>query len=151
MTGQGWVSGAITNALEGGEDTDGKTIVGGEHTINALVGVVGAQEVFHAGLSNSAVPAKGTDYVHAHLTTGDNDRAGVDEGLDNGHSAIIEVEGIGVVGGATEEFNVERTNASRGCFTGGESESIEELGSRITADAEVIECSIVINIFGLGD
>jgi len=56
-----------------------------------------------------------------------------------------------VVRGATEEFNIERTNASRSCFTGGKSEPVKELGALDDAHAEVIEGGVVINVFGLGD
>ena len=81
----------------------------------------------------------------------DHDRAVFDEGLNDGHGAIIEVEGVGVVGGAAEEFDVEGANASGGFFTGFQAEAFEELGSLNNAHAKVIEGCIVINIRSLGD
>ena len=80
------------------------------------------------------------------MSTLDDDRAVVDEGLDDRHGAIIEVEGVGVVGGAAEQFDVEGTNASGGFFAGFQAEAFEKLGSLNNADAKVIEGGVVINI-----
>jgi hypothetical protein len=149
--GAGEIGGAITNALEGGENTNAQTIIGREDAIDTFVGVIGAEEVVHASLGSCSKPAQGTDFVHTNLTTLDDDRAAVDERLDNGHGAIIEVESVSVVGGTTEEFNVEGTNTSGGCFAGFEAEAFEELGALNDADAKVIEGGVVIDVGGLGD
>src|SRR5215208_6895275 len=116
-----------------------------------LVGVVGAQKVVHASLGSCSQPAQGADFVHAHLSTLDDNRAVVDEGLNHRHSAIVEIASVRVIGGAAEQFDVEGSNASRGFFAGFQAESFEKLGSLNNADAKVIKGGVIIDIRGLGD
>ena len=100
-------SGAVTNTLQGGENTDAEAIIGGQHAIDMLVGVVGAQKVVHASLGSCSQPAQGTDFVHAHLPTGDDDVATINVGLDYGHGAIIEIAGVRVIRRAAKQLDVE--------------------------------------------
>src|SRR5215211_1856681 len=116
-----------------------------------LVGVVGAQKVVHASLGSCSQPAQGADFVHACLSTLDDYRAVVDEGLYHSHSAIVEIASVRVIGRAAEQFDVEGSNASRGFFAGFQAESFEQLGSLNNAHAKVIEGGVIINVGGLGD
>jgi hypothetical protein len=45
-------SSAVTNTLQGGEDTNAEAIIGGQHTINFFVGVERAQKIVHASLGS---------------------------------------------------------------------------------------------------
>ena len=94
---------------------------------------------------------QGADFVHTYLATLDDDRAVVDEGLDDRHGAIIEVEGVRVIGGSTEKFDVEGAYAISGFFAGFQAKAFEELSALNNAYAKVIECGIVVNIGSLGD
>src|SRR5215212_8002553 len=116
-----------------------------------LVGVVGAQKVVHASLGSCSQPAQGADFVHTCLSTLDDDRAVVDEGLDHRHSAIVEIASVRVIGGAAEQFDVEGSNASRGFFAGFQAESFEKLGSLNNAHAKVIKGGVIVDVGGLGD
>ena len=66
----------------------------------------------------------------------------VDVGLDNRHGAIIEVEGVGVVGGAAEQFDIEGSQLLA-IF---QAKAVDELGSLNNAYAKVIEGGVVIDI-----
>ena len=72
--------------------------------------------------------------------------AAVDVGLDDRHGAVVEVAGVGVIGGAAEQFDVE--GALLAIF---QAETVDELGALNNADAKVIEGGVVIDIRGLGD
>jgi hypothetical protein len=66
-------AGRIANTLERRDDAARQAVIGRQHAVHLLVGVVGGEQVVHAGLGDSAVPAQRTDLVHAHLAGDDGD------------------------------------------------------------------------------
>src|SRR6266498_3569422 len=111
-----------------------------------LVSVVRAQKVVHASLGSCSKPAQGTNLVHAHLSTLDDNVATINVGLDNRHGAVIEVASVRVIGGAAEQFDIEGA-----FFAVFQAETCYKLGALNNAYAKVIEGSIIINVGGLGD
>src|SRR6185369_11486785 len=85
-------------------------------------------------------------FVHAHLSTLDDDVSAIDVGLDNRHGAIIEIASIRVIGRAAKQFDIEGA-----FFAIFQTETGDELGSLNYADTKVIKGCIIINIWSLGD
>ena len=108
MIGHRQVLGAVADALERRDDADAEAVIGRQNRVDMLLGVEGAQDVVHARLGGGGVPTQGRDLVHAHLLGLDDERALVDQGLQDRHGAVVEEEGVVVVGRAAEQFDVER-------------------------------------------
>ncbi len=122
-----------------------EAVIGREHRIDALVGVVGREQVVHAGLRHGAVPTERADLVHARLAGLHHQLAAVDVGLQDRHGAVIEEEGVVVVRRTAEQLDVERTLAVL------EAERIDQRGRLQHADLEVVEGRVVIDIRRLLD
>ena len=114
--------------------------------MHLLVGVVGRQQVIHAGLRHGAIPAQRADLVHAHLARDDGDTARVDQRLDDAHGTIVEIEGVGVVRRTAEQFDVPRLDAGKTLFQAGDQRSALQ-----HAHAEIVKRGVVVDIAGLGD
>ncbi len=136
----GLLGGAVAHALERRKDADGDPVVRREHGIHLLLAVVGREQVVHAGLGRGAVPAQGADLVHPGLLAAHHQLAAVDVGLQHAHRAVIEEEGVVVVGRAAEELDIERALALL------EAQLVHD-GLRLQhADLEVVEGGVVIDV-----
>src|SRR6185369_423871 len=80
-----------------------------------------------------------------HLTALDNEFSAVNIGLKDGHGAIIEIEGIGIVRRTTEEFNVEWAGSIFEVKPG------FDLGALDHTHAKIVKGGIVIHVGSLGD
>ncbi len=135
------IGGAVADALQRGDDADREAVIGRQNRVDMVLGVEGAEEVVHARLGDGGVPTQGRDLVHAHLLGLHDEHALVDIGLQDRHRAVVEVEGVGVVGRPAEELDVERAGLARI-----EAEALDDGAGLQDADLEIVEGRVIVDV-----
>ncbi|MDT4847273.1 hypothetical protein FQZ97_813230 [compost metagenome] len=108
--------------------------------MHLVFAIEGREQVVHAGLRHRAVPAQRADLVHAQLLAAHHQLAAVDVRLQHAHGAVVEEEGVVVVGRAAEEFDVERALALL------QAELVDDGAGLQHADLEVVEGGVVVHV-----